>query len=81
MLIVNMHEAKTHLSRLIEAVVAGLPMLHKDPFDRLLVAQPGTEGLVLLPSDRVMAGYPGSICRFGGARRRICEGFILPKVN
>lgn len=41
--------------------VAGLPMLHKDPFDRLLVAQAGAEGLMLLTSDKILAAYPGSI--------------------
>jgi len=43
------------------AAVAALPMLHKDPFDRLLVAQAGAEGLVLLTSDKILAAYPGSI--------------------
>lgn len=43
--------------------VAGLPMLHKDPFDRLLVAQAGAEGLMLLTSDKILAAYPGSILR------------------
>ncbi len=41
--------------------VAGLPMLHKDPFDRLLVAQAKVEGLVLLTSDKILSGYPGAI--------------------
>ena len=42
------------------AVVA-LPPLHKDPFDRMLVAQATVEGLVLLTSDVQVAAYPGPI--------------------
>ncbi len=41
--------------------VAGLPWLHKDPFDRLLVAQATVEGILLLTSDRQVADYPGPI--------------------
>ncbi len=41
--------------------VARLPAIHKDPFDRVLVAQAETEGLTLLTSDPVVARYPGSI--------------------
>lgn len=39
------------------AVVARLPWVHKDPFDRLLVAQSFVEGLTLLTSDRTLARY------------------------
>jgi PIN domain nuclease of toxin-antitoxin system len=45
------------------AAVATLPMLHKDPFDRLLIAQASVEGIVLLTTDRVVARYPGPIRR------------------
>jgi PIN domain nuclease of toxin-antitoxin system len=34
-----------------------LPMLHGDPFDRMLVAQAITEGMVLVTADRRLAGY------------------------
>jgi len=34
-----------------------LPHLHKDPFDRMLVAQSLAEPLVLLTNDSVLAGY------------------------
>jgi len=34
-----------------------LPAVHKDPFDRMLVAQSLTEPLVLLTNDEVLAGY------------------------
>lgn len=38
-----------------------LPAIHKDPFDRMLVAQAGSEGLLLLTSDALVARYPGPI--------------------
>jgi PIN domain nuclease of toxin-antitoxin system len=41
--------------------VRALPDLHKDPFDRILIAQAALEGLVLLTSDSVVARYPGPI--------------------
>lgn len=37
--------------------LARLPLIHKDPFDRLLVAQAITEPMRLLTSDRVLAEY------------------------
>jgi PIN domain nuclease of toxin-antitoxin system len=37
--------------------LAGLPPLHKDPFDRMLVAQSLAEPLVLLTNDEALAGY------------------------
>jgi len=37
--------------------VAGLPSIHKDPFDRLLVAQAMVEGITLLSADAVVADY------------------------
>lgn len=39
------------------AAVADLPPLHKDPFDRLLVAQARLEGITMLTSDATVAGY------------------------
>lgn len=39
------------------AAVDGLPPLHTDPFDRLLVAQALTEPLRLLTRDQRIAGY------------------------
>lgn len=41
--------------------VDSLPPLHKDPFDRILVAQARTEGITLLTSDDRVAQYPGPI--------------------
>ena len=39
------------------ARVARLPALHKDPFDRLLVAQAVSEPMILLTNDQALAGY------------------------
>jgi PIN domain nuclease of toxin-antitoxin system len=39
----------------------GLPPLHKDPFDRLLLAQALSEGITLLTSDGPLARYPGPV--------------------
>ena len=41
--------------------VDGLPAIHKDPFDRILVAQSMVEGIALLTSDPLVALYPGHI--------------------
>jgi PIN domain nuclease of toxin-antitoxin system len=38
-----------------------LPPLHKDPFDRILVAQAQVEGITLLTSDARVAQYRGSV--------------------
>ena len=38
-----------------------LPTPHKDPFDRLLVAQAMVEGAILLSVDEVFAGYPVTV--------------------
>ena len=38
-----------------------LPTLHKDPFDRLLLAQALVESITLVTADEVVARYPGSI--------------------
>lgn len=38
--------------------VRQLPNLHRDPFDRMLVAQASVEGLALVSSDEVLTGYP-----------------------
>jgi PIN domain nuclease of toxin-antitoxin system len=41
--------------------VGDLPLHHRDPFDRLLVAQAITEGLRLLTYDRALAVYGPSV--------------------
>ena len=37
--------------------LGGLPMLHRDPFDRLLVAQAKAEDLIVATSDRLFSAY------------------------
>ena len=41
--------------------VDALPPKHKDPFDRLLIAQAMVEGITLLTADAEVARYPGPI--------------------
>jgi PIN domain nuclease of toxin-antitoxin system len=40
---------------------AGLPAIHRDPFDRMLIAQAIAEELTLVTSDQAVAKYPGPI--------------------
>ena len=48
---------------LSEHVVAidALPPIHKDPFDRLLIAQATIEGITLLTDDAAVAQYQGPV--------------------
>lgn len=41
--------------------VRDLPPVHRDPFDRMLVAQARQEGLTLVTADALVARYPGAI--------------------
>src|ERR1700730_12048303 len=41
--------------------IDSLPPIHKDPFDRILVAQATVEGVTLLTIDSVVRRYPGPI--------------------
>jgi len=43
--------------------VGNLPSIHKDPFDRILIAQAVTERLTLVTSDQIVANYPGPIVK------------------
>ncbi|HEY4293973.1 type II toxin-antitoxin system VapC family toxin [Luteibacter sp.] len=45
------------------AAVANLPDHHKDPFDRLLIAQATVEGIALLTNDVRVAAYTASPIR------------------
>lgn len=38
-----------------------LPLLHRDPFDRLLLAQAMVEGITLLTTDDVLTRYDGPV--------------------
>lgn len=42
-------------------LVLGLPRLHRDPFDRILIAQSIVEGIILLTADPAMARYAGLV--------------------
>lgn len=41
--------------------VNDLPRLHKDPFDRMLLAQARAEGMPLVTSDSALREYPGPV--------------------
>src|SRR5271170_5107816 len=41
--------------------IDGLPPIHKDPFDRILIAQSMIEEIILLTSDPLVAQYPGPV--------------------
>lgn len=41
--------------------VRQLPDVHRDPFDRILVAQAMVEGLLLLTHDPLVQAYPGPV--------------------
>lgn len=41
--------------------VNDLPTIHKDPFDRILLAQAKSEGISFLTSDATLREYPGPV--------------------
>jgi PIN domain nuclease of toxin-antitoxin system len=41
--------------------IDSLPMIHKDPFDRILIAQAMVEGIILLTADSLVAQYPVAV--------------------
>jgi PIN domain nuclease of toxin-antitoxin system len=43
--------------------IDALPRLHKDPFDRILIAQAMVEGITLLTTDPLLAQYAGPVRR------------------
>jgi PIN domain nuclease of toxin-antitoxin system len=44
--------------------VSRLPLIHRDPFDRLLVAQAEFDGLTLITADKILAQYGPHVQRF-----------------
>lgn len=48
-----LHIRPSHVTAL-----AALPMLHRDPFDRILIAQAKAEGLALVTNDGAIRDYP-----------------------
>ncbi len=49
------------LSADVALAVAGLPLHHRDPFDRLLIAQAQSERLTILSADRRFSAYDVSL--------------------
>jgi PIN domain nuclease of toxin-antitoxin system len=43
--------------------VDALPNIHKDPFDRMLIAQTLVEGITLITADSMVAEYPAAVIR------------------
>ena len=59
-------ERAARIDPLPDALVVSLdrlPPLHKDPFDRILIAQALVEGITLVTRDEQIEGYPGSIMK------------------
>lgn len=50
-----------HISAEHAAAVAELPHVHRDPFDRLLVAQARVEQMILLTNDDLLRGYGDAV--------------------
>lgn len=42
-------------------LVSSLPLLHKDPFDRIMLAQAVYEGIPFLTTDRIVSQYPDNV--------------------
>jgi PIN domain nuclease of toxin-antitoxin system len=53
------NELAVHGSHVL--ALQALPAIHRDPFDRILIAQAIDEGLTLLTSDADVSAYPASI--------------------
>jgi PIN domain nuclease of toxin-antitoxin system len=51
------------ITSLHTATIANLPDHHKDPFDRLLIAQATVEGILLFTNDEIVALYTASPVR------------------
>jgi PIN domain nuclease of toxin-antitoxin system len=50
-----------HVTAKHTLAVCALPPVHRDPFDRILVAQAVSEGISLLTSDHIVARYLGPV--------------------
>jgi len=59
MLNTGSHEIDIEIEHIL--AVGNLPSIHKDPFDRMLIAQANVEHLTLLTADTTIARYPGDI--------------------
>lgn len=53
------HQLSEHgITRVDIATAAALPPIHKDPFDRLIIATAITQNLTIITSDRTIPTYP-----------------------
>ena len=52
-------ELPIHITHTLK--VRTLPTLHRDPFDRILIAQAVAESMTLVSDDRVFASYPVAV--------------------
>lgn len=57
----EMHASELAIQTAHALGAARLPKLHKDPFDRMLVAQAQVEDLVLVTADETVRQYGGSV--------------------
>ena len=46
------------VAQLVPPARRGKPIFHRDPFDRILIAQAAAEGLTLLSADETIRRYP-----------------------
>jgi hypothetical protein len=47
--------------RLNKPLAAGVPVIQKDPFDRMLIAQAVVEGRTLVSNDEIVGRYTGKV--------------------
>ena len=52
---------EVHVTSEHAVAIDALPPIHKNPFDRLLIAQAMVEGITLLTVDKILARYPGPV--------------------
>ena len=55
------HYQELPITSLHALAVNELPQIHKDPFDRMLLAQAKAEGMSFLTSDSILREYPGPV--------------------
>ena len=60
--------------------VHGLAPIHKDPFDRLLVAQALIEGVTLVTVDEVVGRYSGTLTAIVKVRTKVSDRPLLSRV-
>lgn len=53
------HLEESMVTSSLLCAAAGLPLIHRDPFDRVLVATALARDLTLVTSDRIIPTYPG----------------------